>query len=74
MAQPQFQYARLEHQAQAVRSIADVLADVRFAPPTDVQANPTFSQAEAHATLKANIARVRAANGVIYWLAPAPTA
>ena len=64
MAQPQFQYARLEHQAQAVRSIADVLADVRFAPPADVQANPTFSQAEAHATLKANIARVRAANGV----------
>ncbi len=64
MALPQFQYTRLAHQAQAVRSIADVFADVRFAPPTDVQANPTFSQAEAHATLKANIARVREANGV----------
>lgn len=64
MVLPQFQYTRLAHQAQAVRSIAEALADVRFAPPTDVQANPTFSQAEAHATLKANIAQVRAANGV----------
>ena len=48
MPQPQFQYTRLAHQTQAVRSIADVFADVRFAPPTDVHANPTFSQAEAH--------------------------
>ena len=64
MALPQFQYTRLAHQAQAVQAIADVFADVRFAPPADVHANPTFSQAEAHATLKANIAQVRAAHGV----------
>lgn len=64
MALPQFQYTRLAHQAQAVQAITEVLADVRFTPPVDVQANPTFSQAEAHATLVDNITRVRKAKGV----------
>ncbi|MEY4979446.1 MAG: hypothetical protein RLZZ352_1716 [Pseudomonadota bacterium] len=62
--QAQFQYSRLAHQAQAVQAISEVFADVPFAPPADMQANPTFSQAVAHAVLKANIAQVRAAHGV----------
>lgn len=64
MSQPQFQYTRLAHQALAVRAISEVFADVRFDEPVDVQANPTFSQARVHATLQANIVRVRAAHGV----------
>ncbi|THT99339.1 hypothetical protein E9531_12245 [Lampropedia puyangensis] len=61
---PQFQYTRLAYQAQAVESVAQAFADVRFIAPSHAQANPTFSPAEAQATLKANIERIRADNHV----------
>jgi len=60
----QFQYTRLAHQAQAVQSIAEVFADVRFIAPMGVHANPTFAPQEAYRTLQSNIERVRKANGV----------
>lgn len=60
----QFQYIRLAHQAQAVDSIADVFADVRFVPPAGVHANPTYVPHEAFKTLRANIERIRQGNQV----------
>ena len=56
----QFQYTRLAYQAQAVESVAQVFDDVRFIPPGNAQANPTYAPHEAQATLRANIERVRA--------------
>lgn len=56
----QFQYTRLAYQAQAVESVAQVFDDVRFIPPDNAQANPTYAPHEAQATLRANIERVRA--------------
>lgn len=64
MMTAQFQYTRLAHQAQAVQSIIRVLDDVRFISPSGVQANPSFAPHEAYRTLKANIERIRAENGV----------
>lgn len=60
----QFQYARLAYQAQAVQSIADVFADVRFVEPASVHANPTYVPSEAYAALRANVERIRQANQV----------
>lgn len=60
----QFQYTRLAYQAQAVQSIADVFADVRFVEPTSVHANLTYVPNEAHKALRANIERIRQHNGV----------
>ena len=60
----QFQYTTLPHQTAAVQSLADVLADVRFVPPANVHANPSYVPREAAATLKANLATVRQRNGV----------
>lgn len=60
----QFQYTRLAHQAEAVESVAQVFTDVRFVAPTGAQANPVFVPHEAQKTIRANIERVRAANGV----------
>lgn len=60
----QFQYTRLAYQAQAVQSIADVFADVRFVEPAGVHANPTYVPSEAHTALRANIERIRQDNQV----------
>ena len=60
----QFQYTTLPHQTAAVQSLADVLADVRFVPPANVHANPSYVPREAAPTLKANLAAVRQRNGV----------
>lgn len=60
----QFQYTRLAYQAQAVNSIFEVFADVRFVAPTGVHANPTYVPHEAQKTIRANIERIRAANQV----------
>jgi len=60
----QFQYTRLEHQSQAVQSIADVFADVHFYQAPRSEVNPVIRPDLAHGTLKANIARVREANKV----------
>ena len=60
----QFQYTRLAYQVQAVQSIADVFADVRFVDPAGAQANPVYLPNEARAALRANIERIRAENGV----------
>lgn len=60
----QFQYTRLAYQAEAVQSIADVFADVRFVEPASVHANPTYVPSEAYAALRANIERIRQANQV----------
>lgn len=60
----QFQYTRLAYQAQAVNSIFEVFADVRFVAPTGVHANPTYVAHEAQKTIRANIERIRVANQV----------
>nr|WP_315188782.1 DEAD/DEAH box helicase family protein [uncultured Albidiferax sp.] len=60
----QFQYTRLQHQADAVQSIADVFTDVHFYPAVGSEMNPVFHPAESAAVLKANIVQRRAANGV----------
>ena len=60
----QFQYTRLAYQAQAVQSIADVFADVRFVEPASVHANPTYVPSEAHTALRDNIERIRQTNQV----------
>ena len=60
----QFQYTTLAHQTQAVQSIADVFADVRFIAPANVHCNPTMAPGEAAATLKQNIADIRQRNHV----------
>lgn len=60
----QFQYTRLAYQAQAVKSIFEVFADVRFVAPTGVHANPTYVAHEAQKTIRANIERIRAENQV----------
>jgi len=60
----QFQYTRLAYQAQAVNSIFEVFANVRFVAPTGVHANPTYVAHEAQKTIWANIERIRAENQV----------
>lgn len=60
----QFQYTTLAHQTQAVQSIAEVFADVRFVAPTNAQSNPVMAPREAAATLRKNIAAIRQSNGV----------
>lgn len=60
----QFQYTRLAYQAQAVNSVFEVFADVRFVPPQGVHANPTYVPHEAQNAIKANIERIRADNGI----------
>ena len=61
---PQFQYTTLAHQTQAVQSIADVFADVRFVAPANVHANPVMVPGEAADTLRTNITAIRARNRV----------
>lgn len=60
----QFQYLRLQHQADAVDAIEQVFADVRFIAPASVYGNPIWSPAEAAPTLRANIERLRAAQAI----------
>lgn len=60
----QFQYTRLDYQATAVKSIADVFADVRFYPAQRSEMNPLFNLDESINTLEANITRVRDNNKV----------
>ncbi|MDP3837818.1 MAG: DEAD/DEAH box helicase family protein [Methylococcales bacterium] len=60
----QFQYTRLAYQATAVKSIADVFADVRFYPAHRSEMNPVFKLDESINTLEANITRVRDNNKV----------
>ena len=64
-APAQFQYTTLAHQTQAVQSIADVFADVRFAAPPNVHANPVMVPGEAAPTLRANLLAIRARNQVL---------
>jgi type III restriction enzyme len=59
-----FQYTTLAHQTQAVQSIAEVFADVRFVAPTNAQSNPVMVPREAAATLRNNIFEIRKRNGV----------
>ena len=59
-----FQYTTLAHQTQAVQSIAEVFADVRFVAPNDAQSNPVMMPREAAATLRHNIVDIRKRNGV----------
>ena len=59
-----FQYTTLAHQTQAVQSIAEVFADVRFVAPTNAQSNPVMVPREAAATLQNNIFEIRKRNGV----------
>jgi type III restriction enzyme len=59
-----FQYTTLAHQTQAVQSIAEVFADVRFVAPTNAQSNPVMVPREAAATLRSNIFDLRKRNGV----------
>ena len=56
----QFQYTTLAHQTAAVQAIADVFADVRFVPPTNVHANPSLPVSAVADTIKANIQALRA--------------
>lgn len=56
----QFQYLRLQHQADAVDAIEQVFADVHFAPPANAFANPVWNPLDAAPTLCANIERLRA--------------
>ena len=63
-APAQFQYSTLAHQTQAVQSLADVFADVRFVAPHNVHANPVMLPGEAAPTLRANITAIRARNHV----------
>lgn len=60
----QFQYTRLDYQETAVKSIADVFADVRFYPAHRSEMNPVFKLDESINTLEANIIRVRDNNKV----------
>lgn len=60
----QFQYTRLAYQAQAVNSIFEVFADVRFVAPTGVHANPTYVAHEAQTTIRFNIERIRSENQI----------
>lgn len=59
-----FQYTRLEYQAQAVQSIADVFADVHFEAALRGEINPTLDLAQAHHALKTNIEQVRETNQI----------
>lgn len=56
----QFKYTTLAHQTEAVQAIADVFADVNFFAPAHVQGNPVMQPTQAAATLRANIAAIRA--------------
>ena len=60
----QFQYTRLAYQKRAVDSVFEVFADVRFVEPQGVHANPTYLPHEADKTLRGNIERIRAENGI----------
>lgn len=61
---PQFQYTRLEHQTQAVDSIARVFENVTFVAATASHANPTWVPARAGDTIEANLRSIRAGNQV----------
>ena len=61
---PQFQYTRLEHQTQAVDSIARVFDNVPFVAATASHANPTWVPARAGDTIEANLRSIRAGNQV----------
>lgn len=69
---PQFQYTRLEHQTQAVDSIARVFENVSFLAPTASHANPTWVPARAGDTIEANLRRIRADNQVSAGTVAAP--
>ena len=60
----QFQYTRLLYQQQAVQSIVDVFAQMRFSAPERPEVNPGFSPFEAAPALKAGIVQVRQNNAV----------
>jgi type III restriction enzyme len=60
----QFQYSRLAHQAQAVKSLAQVFDNIAFQPAFHAQANPLFNLNVCKAQFKANIEAVRKTNGV----------
>lgn len=55
----QFQYVRLQHQADAVDAIEQVFADVHFESPGNAFANPVWNPLDAATTLRANIERLR---------------
>ncbi|WP_037472669.1 DEAD/DEAH box helicase family protein [Simplicispira psychrophila] len=63
-APAQFRYSTLAHQTQAVQSLADVFADVRFVAPHNLHANPVMVPGEAEKTLRANITAIRERNHV----------
>lgn len=60
----QFQYTRLAHQAQAVRSITRVFEDVSFVAPEASHVNPTWAPARDGAIIEFNLRRIRADNHV----------
>lgn len=60
----QFQYTTLKHQTDAVNSIADVFADVYFAAPAGMQANPVFSPGRDAGVIARNIHEIRSGNRV----------
>lgn len=60
----QFQYTRLAYQKRAVDSILEVFANVPPVSPTGAHDNPTYVPHLAKDTLKANIERIRAENGI----------
>ncbi len=55
----QFQYLRLQHQADAVDAIEQAFSDVHFATPVNAFANPVWNPLDAASTLRANIERLR---------------
>lgn len=69
----QFQYTRLEYQAKAVGSIAEVFADVHFYRAERDEVNPVFKPFESSYALKANIERVRVGNKVEAGAVDVPT-
>ncbi|NLA67527.1 MAG: DEAD/DEAH box helicase family protein [Gammaproteobacteria bacterium] len=56
----QFQYVRLQHQADAVDALEQVFADVHFEVPGNAFANPVWNPLDAASTLRTNIERLRA--------------
>lgn len=68
----QFQYTTLAHQTAAVQAIADVLAEARFVPPVNTEANPTLVPWEAHEALRQAIHAVRERHRVTAGLVTVP--
>jgi type III restriction enzyme len=69
---PQFQYTRLEHQTQAVDSLARVFENVHFVPPAASHANPTWVPARVGEIIEVNLRRIRADNSVTAGTVAAP--